>query len=120
MLWRWIRRAPTADLVSVVGLVGEAQRHAEGVVVLLQEGVSVPDLVQTRHGVLELLQPPAEVLLGPRAPGEVGLHHLAQGEVVACIRALTRERTASRLASRLASRRRTAEESERPPADSRQ
>lgn len=90
-----MRSPPTADLVSVVGLIGEAQRHAEGVDVLLQEGVSVPDLVQTRHGVLELLQPKAEVLLGPRPPREVRLHHLAQGEVVACIRTLIRERTAA-------------------------
>lgn len=90
---RWIRSPPTADLVSVVGLIGEAQRHAEGVDVLLQEGVSVLDLVQTRHGVLELLQPKAEVLLVPRPPREVRLHHLAQGEVVASIRTLIRERT---------------------------
>lgn len=58
---------------------------------LLQEGVSVLDLVQCRHGVLELLQPPPEVLLGPRASGEVRLHHLAQGEVVACIRTLANQ-----------------------------
>lgn len=65
---------------------------------LLQQGVSVPDVVQPRHGVLQLLQPPAEVLLGPRATGEVRLHHLAQGEVVPCIRTLTRVHTSARLA----------------------
>lgn len=85
--------AQTADLVSIVRLVGEAKGHAEGVVVLLQEDVSVPVLVQARHGVLELLQPPAEVLLGPRPTGEVCLHDLAQGEVVPCVRTLIRGQT---------------------------
>lgn len=73
------------DLVSIVGLIGEAKGHTEGVVVVLQEGVSVAALVQSGHGALELLQPRAQVLLGPPPAGQVGLHHPAQREVVPCI-----------------------------------
>lgn len=68
-----------------MGLIGEAQRHAESVEVLLQESVSVLTLVQARHGALELLQPRAQVLLGPPATGQVGLNHLPQREVVPCV-----------------------------------
>ncbi|TNN82823.1 hypothetical protein EYF80_006780 [Liparis tanakae] len=59
-----------ADLVSVMGLIGEAKGHAEGVVMVLQEGVSVVALVQPGHGALELLQPRAQVVLGPPATGQ--------------------------------------------------
>lgn len=68
-----------------MGLIGEAQRHAESVQVLLQEGISVLTLGKARHGSLELLQPCVKVLLGPPATGQVGLHHLPQCEVVPCI-----------------------------------
>lgn len=68
-----------------MGVIGEAQRHAESVEVLLQESISVPSLVKARHGALELLQPRAKVLLVPPAMGQVGLHHLPQHEVVPCI-----------------------------------
>lgn len=73
------------DLVSIVGLVGEAEGHTEGVIVVLQEGVSVLTLVQSGHGDLELLQPRAQVLLVPPPTGQVGLHHPAQRDVVPCI-----------------------------------
>lgn len=68
-----------------MGLIGEAKGHTEGVIVILQETVSVLALVQTGHSALELLQPRVQVLLGPPATGEVGLHHLAQRQVVPCI-----------------------------------
>lgn len=73
------------DLVSIMGLIWEAKGHTEGVIVVLQEAVSVPALVQFGHGVLELLQPRAQVLLCPPPTGQVGLHHMAQREVVPCI-----------------------------------
>lgn len=71
-------------------VIGEAQRHAESVEVLLQESISVLSLVKARHGALELLQPRAKVLLVPPAIGQVGLHHLPQQEVVPCICTLRR------------------------------
>ncbi len=73
------------DLVSIVGLKGEAKGHREGIVVVLQEVVSVAALVQSGNGALELLQPRAQVLLGPPPTRQVGLHHPAQREVVPCI-----------------------------------
>lgn len=86
-------RTRNTDLVSVVGLIGEAEGHAEGAVVLLQEGVSVSPLVHSGHDVLELLQPGAKVLLSPRPTGEVRLHHLAQREVVPRICTLMKVQT---------------------------
>lgn len=68
-----------------MGLIREAKGHTEGVIVALQESVSVLALVQSGHGALKLLQPCTQVLLGPPPAGQVGLHHLAQREVVACI-----------------------------------
>lgn len=68
-----------------MGMVGEAQRHAESVEVLLQDSISVSSLVKARHDALQLLQPLAEVLLVLPAIGQVGLHHLPQHEVVPCI-----------------------------------
>ena len=79
------RTHTNTDLVSIVGLVGEAEGHTEGVIVVLQEGVSVLTLVQSGHGDLELLQPRAQVLLVPPPTWQVGLHHPAQRDVVPCI-----------------------------------
>lgn len=56
---------------------------------VLQEGVSVLPLVQSRHSPLKLLQPRAQVVLSPPPPGQVGIHHPAQREVVAYICTLT-------------------------------
>lgn len=75
-------------LVPVVGLILEATGHREGVIVVLQEGVSVLALIQSRHGRLELLQARAEVLLVPPPSGQVGLHHTAQRDVVPYVCAL--------------------------------
>lgn len=80
-----LRDKKSTDLVSIMGMVGEAQRHAESAEVVLQDSISVPGLVKARHGGLELLQPRAKVLLGLPAIGQVGLHHLPQQEVVPCI-----------------------------------
>lgn len=77
--------AKDTDLVSVMRLIREAEGHTEGVIVILQEAVSVLVLVQTRHRALELLQPRVQVLLDPPVTGEIGLHHLAQRQVVPCI-----------------------------------
>lgn len=74
-----------------MGMVGEAQRHAESVEVLLQESVSVSRRVKARHCALELLQPRAEILLVLPATGQVGLHHLPHQEVVARICTLRQE-----------------------------
>lgn len=71
-------------------MIGEAQRHAESIEVLLQERISVSSLIKARHGALELLQPRAKILLVPPAIGQVGLHHLPQQEVVPCVCTLRR------------------------------
>lgn len=68
-----------------MGLIGEADWHREGIVVVLQDSVSVSALIQSRHGLLKLLQTRAHVLPGPPPSRQIGLHHPAQTEVVAYI-----------------------------------
>lgn len=63
-------------------LIREAKGHAEGVIVVLQEAVSIMNLVQFGYSDLELLQPCTQVLLGPSPTGQVGIHYPTQRDVV--------------------------------------
>lgn len=87
-----MQRNHNTDLVSIMGLVGEAKGHAEGVVMVLQQRVSVVALVQSGDGFLDLLQPRGQVLLGTPPTGQVSLHHPTHSEVVSHICTLGEKR----------------------------
>lgn len=74
-----------------MGQIRKPNRHREGVVMVLQQFVSVLALVQSRYHILKLLQSRVQVLLSPPPSGQVGLRHSLQRVVVANICTLTRQ-----------------------------
>lgn len=77
-----------SDLVPLVGLVLEAEGQAEGRVVGLKQSIAVLALVQSAHGVVQLLEPVLQVLLHAVPVGQEATHDPRQCQVVPQICAL--------------------------------